>query len=325
MIANASSYYGTKLEFRCRNYNTNNTNGRYWWAINDISDEDLTTNPQNENPGTQIEGIYINNSSYAFNFNNYLTTIGIGQQRYNQGWGSNSQAVMKVYRYYTRLTDDSSNVDKLMYPVQRKSDGLCGLYDVLNNVFYPMQGTNITTNAAGPTINENPNWSPIVIYGTFTATGGDESKGYSNTYTLPGGVGSWPVSVDTVTNIPDDAQYAYISFKMHAGSLNGTQSGARNRFIVDGSTVQTSSAYQDGQVYKVDAINRTVTNKYYSLANSVTFAIIETREASSAEHSITFEFDKTNHKIKCTADAAQSSVQGGAKCWFSNIEIVIFR
>lgn len=160
MIADAPSYYGTKLEFRCRVYATNNTNGRYWWAINDVSDEDLTTNPQNENPGTQIEGIYINNSSYAFNFNNYPTTLGIGQQRYNQGWGSNSQSVMKVYRYYTRLTDDSSNIDKLMYPVQRKSDGLCGLYDVLNNIFYPMQGTNITTTAAGPTLNENPSWSP---------------------------------------------------------------------------------------------------------------------------------------------------------------------
>lgn len=230
-----------------------------------------------------------------------------------------------MFYFIKRDTNGSGTIERNLIPCQRKSDNLCGFYDTISQAFWPLQGTTVTDDAAGPTADENPNWSPIVIYGTFTATGGDESKGYSNTYSLPGGVGSWPVSVDTVTNIPDDVQYAYVSFKMHAGSLSGTQSGARNRFIVDGSTVQTSSAYQDGQAYKVDAMNRTITNKYYSLANSVTFAIIETREAATAEHPITFEYDKTNNKIKCTADAAQGSVQGGAKCWFSNIEIVIYR
>ena len=43
---------------------------------------------------------------------------------------------------------------KDMYPAQRKSDGVCGLYDILNSTFYPMQGTNITTAAAGPVADE---------------------------------------------------------------------------------------------------------------------------------------------------------------------------
>ena len=43
---------------------------------------------------------------------------------------------------------------KDMYPVQRKSDDICGLYDVLNSTFYPMQGTNITSAAAGPVVDE---------------------------------------------------------------------------------------------------------------------------------------------------------------------------
>lgn len=39
-------------------------------------------------------------------------------------------------------------------PCQRKSDGVCGLYDTQNNVFRPMIGTNITDAAAGPLVDE---------------------------------------------------------------------------------------------------------------------------------------------------------------------------
>lgn len=45
-----------------------------------------------------------------------------------------------------------------LVPAQRKSDSVCGLYDILNNRFYPMEGTNITTTAAGNTFCENPHW-----------------------------------------------------------------------------------------------------------------------------------------------------------------------
>ena len=41
-----------------------------------------------------------------------------------------------------------------MIPCQRKSDSVCGMYDTINNVFYPLIGTNITSAAAGPTVNE---------------------------------------------------------------------------------------------------------------------------------------------------------------------------
>ena len=50
-----------------------------------------------------------------------------------------------------------NNVSGIIFngiPVQRKSDGVCGLYDTQNNVFRPMQGTTITDAAAGPTIDE---------------------------------------------------------------------------------------------------------------------------------------------------------------------------
>ena len=37
-----------------------------------------------------------------------------------------------------------------MYPCQRKSDGVCGLYDTYTSTFHPMIGTTITSSAAGP-------------------------------------------------------------------------------------------------------------------------------------------------------------------------------
>ena len=50
-----------------------------------------------------------------------------------------------------------NNVSGIIFngiPVQRKSDGVCGLYDTVSGIFRPMQGTTITDAAAGPTIDE---------------------------------------------------------------------------------------------------------------------------------------------------------------------------
>lgn len=51
-------------------------------------------------------------------------------------------------------TQSTGTLIKDMYPCQRKSDGVCGLYDALTSKFYPMQGTNITSTAAGPIADE---------------------------------------------------------------------------------------------------------------------------------------------------------------------------
>ena len=65
-----------------------------------------------------------------------------------------ARAIMDVYRYYIRSDNDNSNIVHCMFPAQRKSDGVCGLYNVKNGAFFPMQGTNITDAAAGPVIDE---------------------------------------------------------------------------------------------------------------------------------------------------------------------------
>lgn len=40
-------------------------------------------------------------------------------------------------------------------PCQRKSDGVCGMFDIISKTFIPMQGTNITDTAAGTITQEN--------------------------------------------------------------------------------------------------------------------------------------------------------------------------
>lgn len=66
----------------------------------------------------------------------------------------------KVYKLITKQTNSTGTILFEGVPCQRKSDSVCGLYDKISNTFFPMQGTYITTTAAGNTVNENPNWSP---------------------------------------------------------------------------------------------------------------------------------------------------------------------
>ncbi len=81
---------------------------------------------------------------------------------YNNGGTVGNMTVGKVYRYFYRIGDASGELGANCYPCQRKSDDVCGLYDIINNVFLPMVGTNITTAAAGPIVNENPDWKSNV-------------------------------------------------------------------------------------------------------------------------------------------------------------------
>ena len=73
---------------------------------------------------------------------------------YNNGGTITGNTAGIVYRYFYRTGDASGTITSNCYPCQRKSDGVCGLYDILNNTFFPMGGTNITSAAAGPLVDE---------------------------------------------------------------------------------------------------------------------------------------------------------------------------
>ena len=150
------TYANTLLELRCRIYNTNNTTGEFWWAVSDASNVPMTGEPTDTQTGyTQIYGRKVSGSSYAVNFANFTSSLCIGGYMQNGTIGSLSACpIMNLYRYYVRASDDASQVVNLLFPCQRKSDGVCGLYNVKNGYFFPMTGTNITNAAAGPVIDE---------------------------------------------------------------------------------------------------------------------------------------------------------------------------
>lgn len=60
----------------------------------------------------------------------------------------------KVYNYQRRQNNASGTLLTNYIPCQRKSDGVCGMYDTVENTFYPMQGTTITDAAAGTIVDE---------------------------------------------------------------------------------------------------------------------------------------------------------------------------
>jgi len=91
-----------------------------------------------------------------------MNTFGI--MGYGQGTYASNLVAGKVYRYFYRIGDASGDLGCNAYPVQRKSDGRCGLYDTVTNTFYPMDGTQITWTAAGPTVTEE--WT----YGGYNPT-----------------------------------------------------------------------------------------------------------------------------------------------------------
>lgn len=139
------------IQLRLRNYATNNSTGTYWWACQDLNGDGLSDGDGT----TEMKSKYYNSSTYACNFNNFNTTIAIGQYHTDDSWtAAEAQAIMDVYRYFIRDNTGTSTIVNDQYPCQRKSDGKCGLYDIITGTFYPMQGTNITDSAAGPVVDE---------------------------------------------------------------------------------------------------------------------------------------------------------------------------
>ena len=60
-----------------------------------------------------------------------------------------------VYSFQTKTgTWSAGTVAHDYVPCQRKLDDVCGMYDTITSTFHPMVGTNITSTAAGPVVDE---------------------------------------------------------------------------------------------------------------------------------------------------------------------------
>lgn len=56
--------------------------------------------------------------------------------------------------FYEKYRTDTNVLQNRFIPAQRKSDGVCGCYDIVKQEFKPMIGTTITDAAAGPIVDE---------------------------------------------------------------------------------------------------------------------------------------------------------------------------
>ena len=59
----------------------------------------------------------------------------------------------KLYKF-EKYVASTNTLQNNQFPCQRKSDGVCGVFDTVAKIFYPMTGTAITDSAAGPTVDE---------------------------------------------------------------------------------------------------------------------------------------------------------------------------
>lgn len=147
----------TTYQIRLRTYSTNNTSGTFWYALNNLDTD------------TQVYGQYYNSTTYAMNLAE-LPYFYINAYSYNSsGTSATPQNLtvkgalnFKLYRFFVKENADSSEIKWDFIPVQRKSDGRVGLYNLKTGSFSNIQyadGSYVNTRTE-PIADENPEWSP---------------------------------------------------------------------------------------------------------------------------------------------------------------------
>ena len=84
----------------------------------------------------------------------YLSNTSMSVMANNSDGNRDSFAIGNVYEIIERQTSSSGSLKHRYIPCQRKSDNVCGFYDVVDATFRAITGTNVTTAAAGPVVNE---------------------------------------------------------------------------------------------------------------------------------------------------------------------------
>ena len=105
----------------------------------------------------QDVGYYFNTNTNVYTYTPAnMPNIALMAYAYdNQLYYNNNFMKGYLYRYYRREGSDTAPIDVDMYPAQRKSDNVVGMYETLTNTFIPMGGTQ-DSSSAGPVVDENP-------------------------------------------------------------------------------------------------------------------------------------------------------------------------
>lgn len=146
IIELSSLTQGTLYEARVRNYFApNNTSGRYWVALQDTTDD------------SQVYGQYYNAASLSMNLNDFNNIgINIATRRNASGnfYANSGYLSFSLYRFYIKADGgDAASVVFNGIPVQDRTNGICGLYDVYGSKFYPCMGSASST-CGGSVISE---------------------------------------------------------------------------------------------------------------------------------------------------------------------------
>ena len=121
-------------------YNKNGSTPRAYWYLNNVT---TGTSIGSANPLNGTTTGDINTSAY----------LKLGCQ-IGQSGNTNNFWLGKIYNFQRRQGNASGTLTHNYIPCQRKSDGVCGMYDTVSDTFIALQGTTITDAAAGPTVDE---------------------------------------------------------------------------------------------------------------------------------------------------------------------------
>ena len=91
---------------------------------------------------------YYNSAALSMNLSTF-NTVGINIATRKNASGNflaqSGYADFSLYQFSIKTDGDNSSLYFNAYPVQRKSDGVCGLYDIYGSKFYPCSGTASST------------------------------------------------------------------------------------------------------------------------------------------------------------------------------------
>lgn len=207
--------------------------------------------------------------------------------------------------YYLKKIDPNSNILIDLIPAQRKSDGVCGLYDKINNIFYPKDcGTGTIT--AGPVVEESPSWSPkmIAIYTNNTGWSFD-TTGVSPTTT-------------TLVNLDAPISEITLSAKVYHGTCDGS---AFIRMKDNTGTIVEDTSASSKTV--------TITNKMGSYAGATSTIAVLTNQASYTSGSrvayaiMRIDYDPVNLQLRLYRERESGTTTLPNSMYIQNLNIKI--